>query len=243
MKKLAFLLSLLLIVVPTQGFAQSSSDNHVSKDQIDKILSIYQNVSKQEIMKEINQTSKALGISKGKVADQMYSELKEQQDLAAKEEPIRIASPGSGGTTVIDSSTKGNIFYETAATALIEHGHVGMYYTADTLVESVPSYGVRSLNRSNKKVGEGARIMTVSNTTSTEKNSSANWAYNRIGESYSYNFATNRLTSCTGDKNCSKLVWCAWKNVTGLDLDSNGGLGVYPKDIRDHSRVTAIKYY
>lgn len=61
--------------------------------------------------------------------------------------------------------------------------------------------------------------------------------------SYSYNFATNRTTSCIGDKNCSKLVWCAFKEKAKIDIDKDGGLGVYPVDIRDSPMFLTLKSY
>jgi hypothetical protein len=48
-------------------------------------------------------------------------------------------------------------------------------------------------------------------------------------------FAANKITM--SKLNCSSLVWRAYKHVN-IDLDSNGGPGVYPADIRN-SRFTS----
>ena len=51
----------------------------------------------------------------------------------------------------------------------------------------------------------------------------------------SYGLTNSKTTS---DKfYCSKLVWRAWKDVAGLDLDNDGGYSVYPLDIYWDSEV------
>jgi uncharacterized protein YycO len=35
------------------------------------------------------------------------------------------------------------------------------------------------------------------------------------------------------NKNCSKLVWSAYKLKAKINLDDDGGTGVYPRDVRD----------
>lgn len=40
-----------------------------------------------------------------------------------------------------------------------------------------------------------------------------------------------RITGTT--MNCSQLVWAAYMKSLNVDLDGNGGNGVYPGDIRD----------
>lgn len=72
--------------------------------------------------------------------------------------------------TLDASRNVGDIFYEPSTTANIEHGHVGIYYTTDTIVESMPSSGVRSLIRLNKKVAKGSKIFTLDGVSQSVKN-------------------------------------------------------------------------
>lgn len=234
MKKILPVLLIALLVIPFTVYATNTDDSL-----IDKILSLYP-VSNAELLEEIAQAAKMLNKSETDIAEQIYYELKAHEPSTHL---VRI-SKGNGSTYALDPSSKGNIYFEPAGTFGIQHGHVGMYYSSSTLVESVPSDGVRKVSLANKKVDSGARILAVKSqyASTTDKNNAANWAYSRVGkDAYSYNFATNRLTSCTGDKNCSKLVWCAYINV--VDLDKDGGLGVYPTDIRDSNKVTTLKTY
>lgn len=241
-KVITFALSFLLILPAPTMFAAGTDLASYTK----QILPLYDNVSEAELLEDIAGAAKTLGITEEEAAKQIYKELSEQDSLAKQEVQYGLFSDGKGnGTYTLASSSKGNIFYETASTIGIAHGHVGMYYSTATLVESVPGAGVRSLARTNKKVDPGAKVQEVKSAyaTATQKSNAANWAYGRIGESYSYNFANNRNTSCIGDKNCSKLVWCAYLNTVGIDLDHNKGLGVYPKDIRDSSLLNTLISY
>ncbi|MFI5504205.1 hypothetical protein ACFLIN_02445 [Corynebacterium kutscheri] len=84
------------------------------------------------------------------------------------------------------------------------------------------------------------RKQTV-NTSQATRNAAANWTlsktgvgYNSPGAGYRYNFAFNK--NVDGDSfNCSSLVWSAYMVASrnAIDLDKNGGPGVYPDDIRD----------
>ena len=70
----------------------------------------------------------------------------------------------------------------------------------------------------------------------------AYWANSRLGkDKYSANFATNRKTGHTGAKNCSKLVWSAYLLKSGLDIDSDKGAGVYPRNIRNSGYTVSYK--
>ncbi|WP_286163778.1 YiiX/YebB-like N1pC/P60 family cysteine hydrolase [Bacillus sp. AFS088145] len=152
------------------------------------------------------------------------------------------ARGGGGDTVPVGTGVKGQIYYTASETAYLNHGHVGMYYNAETVVESVPKKGVRTLDYENRKVDKGDAQVRSVNTTTAKRNAAADWARSRVGkDDYSYNFATNRKTDHTGDKNCAKLVWSAYKLKSGLDLDIDKGSGVYPRDIRDAKDTTLVR--
>lgn len=66
----------------------------------------------------------------------------------------------------------------------------------------------------------------------------ANPVVEKPGAGYNLDFAFNKTDGPT--YNCSQLVWAAYRNATlgELDLDSNGGFGVYPTDVRDSKETT-----
>lgn len=245
MKKL-LILSLILSILVIGGIKTNASVV------TDEILSLMPGITIEELNQSIKETALSSGKSEDEVSVQILSELKVQEDLTKEERAsltTRSSSGGSSSSTYTLGSAKynGDIFYEPASTFSVQHGHVGMYWTSDVVVESMPDdgtiNGVRSVNRTNKKVESGSKIFTLSGVSASTQNDASNWAYSRIGDKYSYNFVTNRSTSHYGDKNCSKLVWSSYMLKADLDLDSDGGLGVYPKDILRHSKSSIYTSY
>jgi cell wall-associated NlpC family hydrolase len=63
-------------------------------------------------------------------------------------------------------------------------------------------------------------------------------AYRQIGKPYSITSSKTDLRSFY----CSKLVWVAWRYTSGLDLDADGGIWVWPVDLVN-SRYTRVFGY
>lgn len=144
------------------------------------------------------------------------------------------SSDGGGSRTLGHGKKKGDIYYAPASTLSINHGHTGMYYSTTTLIEA-PGLGSRVtvLNADTKRVGSGAQKQTVL-VHQDQRNSAADWAHTKRGREYNTNFAFNKRVDAE-KYNCSQLVWAAFVTAAGIDLDSNGGAGVYPTNIRDSS--------
>lgn len=151
-----------------------------------------------------------------------------------------VKGEGGAANYIVGPSASGDFFYTPSSTAFVEHGHVGLYYSSNTIVESIFPIGVRSISANVKTVEKGAVVKSVS-TTDAVKQNAANWAYTQIGQPYSLNFMNNRNTGHMGAKNCSKLIWSAYFLHGGLDLDVNKGFGVYPRDIRDAKQTRFIR--
>lgn len=84
------------------------------------------------------------------------------------------------------------------------------------------------------------------NTSQEVRDAAANYARDkahpvveRSGAAYNYDFAFNRRDDGKS-YNCSQLVWAAYGDASKgkIDLDSDGGFGVYPMDIRDSKHLT-----
>ncbi|MFI9452690.1 YiiX/YebB-like N1pC/P60 family cysteine hydrolase [Amycolatopsis sp. NPDC052450] len=154
---------------------------------------------------------------------------------------IGIASSDDGACnakkTVGNARNKGDIFHSYAKTTVFKHNHVGIYHTTKTIVEA-PGSGQksRSVTASTLKKCGPIYKMYVDVTQST-RNKAADHAYNKFRDMpYDTNFADNKDNS-NGKLNCSELVWKAYKHGAKVDLDSNGGPGVYPDNIKDHDRT------
>ncbi|ROX58814.1 hypothetical protein EGW36_01785 [Enterococcus faecium] len=199
---------------------------------IDRLLELQPGLSQSELLVSIDETARTMNISREEVIEISLSELESAIEDTEKE--MRQLRGGSSGNKKLGTAlNKGDIFYTPSSTLGIPHGHVGIYYAFNRIVESIPETGVRNISYVGRNVEPNAVMQSVS-TTQAKRNAAANWANSRVGiDGYSYNFATNRQTAHTGAKNCSKLVWSAYLLNAGIDIDRNGGTGVYPLDIRD----------
>jgi uncharacterized protein YycO len=206
---------------------------------IEAIVKMQPGSTKREVLQDARQIANIQHRSVEDVLKQIYQEC--AADVKKGKEEMKVLGDSDGDRFLVPSK-KGNIYYTASYTGGVDHGHVGMYYTSNDIVESTPDKkGVGTVIAKKRRVYKGAVIQSV-NTTTHKKNAAADWAYNRVGkDGYSYNFTTNRLTSHYGDKNCSKLLWSAFVLKSGLDVDKDQGYGVYPRDMRDSNLTTTIQ--
>ncbi|QIW82524.1 hypothetical protein [Bacillus velezensis] len=237
----------LCIVTPLVfgSFTSVKAVDSYNSETVNYILKMNPNLAKKELIESVNDLVKQDNKTSNEILEEIKTELKKQEKLDKEEDKSnRMSTMGkNSGPKIIGSSSKGNVYYTPASTFGLPHGHVGMYYKGNQIVESVPKKGVRAIASSKRKVEKNAVIQNVK-VSSSKKNNSVNWGYSRVGkDGYSYNFATNRKSSHYGDKNCSKLLWSAFKLKAGIDMDKDKGLGVYPRDIRDSNYTKTIKTF
>ncbi|ALG29551.1 hypothetical protein AOZ07_11540 [Glutamicibacter halophytocola] len=217
-------------------------------DALNQLSKLNPGISTSELKSSLSDYAKSEKISLDQAIQRALSESKESAKDAASaggtDGLASAASKGGGSSSGVylkSASRKGDIFVSPAATGFVQHGHTGIYYTTGTIVEAPGTKKrSRSIGASNYKVARGA-VKQYIKTTSTQRGKAANHAYNKLrGKDYNTNFAFNKST--TGSKmNCSQLVWAAYKAATGIDLDGNGGPGVYPYNIKDSSKTTTYK--
>ena len=246
MKRIVALTLAGILAIGIQSPIQASTVQQVKNE----ILAMQPGVSAEELQKQVEELVLTTGMNEDEIYEQMYKEMEEQNHLAEEEmkqlaEQIvgtDDASLHGGGTAnyIVGPSARGDFYYTPSATAYINHGHVGLYYSSNTIVESIYPSGVRSISANVRTVDKGAVVKSIS-TTSTNKTNATNWAWTQIGQPYSLNFANNRNTGHTGAKNCSKLIWSAFKLHGSLDLDVDKGFGVYPRDVRDAAETRFIR--
>ncbi|UOY92418.1 hypothetical protein MUG87_18670 [Ectobacillus sp. JY-23] len=243
MKKLRALALTVGVVTSVAALPTSSLAASNNLPYINEIKKLQPGVSQAELISSINEIAKNTGNTKEQIAKQILQELKKNDAKGIEESRKGIRAQGGGGGTVpVGPSSVGNIFYTASQTAYLNHGHVGMYSSKEKIVESVPGDGVRTKTAKERKVDKGDAVIKSVNTSSTNKQNAAKWALGRVGvDSYSYNFATNRHTSHYGAKNCSKLIWSAYQLNGKLDLDVDGGAGVYPRDVRDAKQTSVVR--
>ncbi len=132
---------------------------------------------------------------------------------------------GGGGTRPLGKARHvGDLFYSPSTT-----GHNGIWHTTKNVVEANPGSGVRSFVSESREMNKGTEKMEV-RTSQAVRDAAGAWARDRVGSGYNYAFAVNKTYSAP--YNCSQLVWAAYHRK-GVNLDKNGGTGVYPRDVRD----------
>ncbi|MBT0567337.1 hypothetical protein [Williamsia sp. CHRR-6] len=142
----------------------------------------------------------------------------------------------------------GDLFYSDAAQVVgnfqFEHGHMGIFVSTKETVKALdPTRGVQRKLASEARV-HNPRLMYVHASNETRA-LAAEYALLKEGSGYNKNFAFNRRDwekrALGNTYNCSQLVWAAYMNATGgkVDIDGDGGWGVYPRDIRDAPDATA----
>ncbi|MCI6574435.1 MAG: hypothetical protein MSC53_04605 [Arcanobacterium sp.] len=188
--------------------------------------------SYEEMMQAVEDVAISTGTSETQVASEALAELNSQANNA-RIQP-RSGSKPSANKAIGTSRYRGDVFYTPASTAGVNHGHSGIYSYTTKIIEANPGSGVAERSHTQVKVASGARKQYVS-TSQANRNKAANRARTYLGRGYNYIFALNKTER--GSMNCSQTVWAAYKNATGIDLDSNGGPGVYPSDILN-SRYT-----
>lgn len=160
----------------------------------------------------------------------------------------------------LPSSSTGNIYFVDSESAW---NHVGLYTDNDYIAESMPEDGVQYWRHdalgahqfvvTNPADGVNDSCILSVNTTSSNKASAAAWPEANIpeGTPYDYDPLDNKADYYHASKdevrseldalNCSELVWRAYKKGANIDLDGNGGLGVYPNDILNSSYTTEVE--
>ena len=80
--------------------------------------------------------------------------------------------------------------------------------------------------------------LNVNETTTAQDAAAANWCYSQIGKPYNYNFFDRDTRNSFY---CSQLVWAAYKDLYGIDLDTSAwGNAVYPTELVMSSHTSTI---
>lgn len=163
----------------------------------------------------------------------------EQENAAMRTEALtasrtaELRSTESSSRTLPTAYYKGDMYLTPSYTAaVVNHGHIGIYGGKDWVVEaSGPKWDSNWWWHYQIPVAKGTVLMETT-LAQSQQDAAADYAYHSlIGYSYNYKFWSNKEQSPTR-LNCSQLVWLAYKKAVGVDLDGNGGPGVYPYDIK-----------
>ncbi len=224
-----------LFLIAPPGAAQAESDD------VSELLSLNPGLSKAALNQAIDDASTGSGETRTELIETALAEARASaHEAAGTSSTVQIASSGGGTVKLNNGKNTGDIFVSPAATLFIKHGHTGIFTDPERIVEA-PGIGKVSRARAAAKVdvGVGAAEQHVKfDIDQTKKRmKAANYAYDNLrGKEYNPNFAFNKDPQGKA-MNCSQLVWAAFMITTTVDLDYNGGPGVYPYDLKRHDRT------
>ena len=133
---------------------------------------------------------------------------------------------------------KGNILVTSDAYKnLIPTGHAAIVYSSNSVVEALANGVVKGKNNWNtsKRTCWGVTVSWASN---SEEAAASDWCYRQIGKPYNYNYLNTSTRSCFY---CSQLVWAAFKDMYGVDLNTPAfGNAVHPLELVDSGETTIL---
>lgn len=210
----------------------SATDNSENDDKIKEIAD-KSGLPEENIRDDIKSISEKLGITYNEALQNTLLEIREQEVVQTNKVRASWTLPAGAG---------GNSFYTAAYTSSWNHGHTGVFSSANIIVHA-PGVGKKSLeeNRSSVKVGSGDQYLSFKNMSSTST-LNAILAKARQLKGLNYSASIDNKT-CSGNSavNCSQLVYCAYLSA-GYNVDSNGGMFVSPADIRDSGNFQKYPY-
>lgn len=115
-----------------------------------------------------------------------------------------------------------------ALKGLIPTGHAAMVYGSSTIIESNSAgvvWGANDWAYTRQK----AYAVTVDSTSEAQDAAAAEWTRAQLGKGYNYNFLN---TSTRSKFYCSQLVWAAFKDKFGINLDTSAFLwAIHPMEL------------
>lgn len=215
-------------------------------EKLSRLVQLNPTTNKQEMLSQVTEYAKANGLTVSETID-----LSLNASNASTQTPPEFAhsGPGKGGAVgkrKLEKAKTGHIFVTSSWLGPINHGHVGLYDTATTVIEATgidPQFkfhNSRRVSYKNVEVYKGAVIQDVQ--TSTKNKSKAAQKARKHYVNKPYNAAGFAFNKAESEKlNCSQLVWLAYNTTSKIDLDANGGPGVYPWDIYNSKSTRTYK--
>lgn len=234
---------------------------------IQELLLVNPGLSEGELRQTLQERASELGIQYDQMLERAHEDAREAlavhlpealpeggQSGQTRQAPS-LTLNSSGGSTddgyavTLGCGYQGFYTYSFARNAGVNHGHNVLFVKACQAIHA-PGPG-RSLERIYRPYGlwhkneYPAHVRRVTGASYNMLDRAAAFAENRLaaGAGCNSNFALNKEVWAS-NFNCSQLVWAAWMyaSTNNVDLDSNGGFGVYPEDLWK-SPLTVINRY
>lgn len=222
---------------PQVAFADNSSYN----DTVKELVRLNPGSTYSEMNNAIRVEATASKKTPQQVANVALKEARAHYSESAVNQYQTRSSSGSKATRKLQNAQRaGDIFYTTASTSGIQHGHAGIFTSPQWIIEA-PGAGktVWHKKATTVDVAKGGTQMMRVGTTQAKRNKAVARARTYLGRPYNYNFAFNKNEGKS--MNCSQVVWAAYKYSVNIDLDGDNGKGVYPKDLTKAKSTVTYK--
>lgn len=197
----------------------------LSPHQVAEILSVNPGLSEAQLLADAQRYANRSGESVERVLI----------EVAATAHGVAAARPhtrggGGGSTPVPPGRNDGDIYFVPSGFT-----HVGLYSGNTLKVIEAPGLGQgpsHEIFASEKRLDRGARRLTTVRSADEQEAVVGYAREHLLGRRYNLDFLWNTYPLAEDDPvNCSQLVWNAYLHAADLDLDHDGGPGVYPVDI------------
>ncbi|MBB1483623.1 hypothetical protein H5392_07080 [Tessaracoccus sp. MC1865] len=245
---------------PTHG---ASVGPGVSDPRIDEILSVNPSVSSKELAESIADHAINRGISEEDVVAMLYEDSSEARAAhIPKATELSTNSTGEGTAVKLGCAAAGYFTYSYSKTLTVAHGH-NTLFTGQCEAVHMPGRDIPSIRRITSTytglrthASYPAHLRRVDGASINMNDRAGQFGINRLSANVQYesDFSFNKHPlwpfASLDDQvwkstyNCSSLVWAAWMYAStyNVDLDRNGGPGVYPEDLWK-SPLTVLSRY
>ncbi len=258
MRRIVILTTVFVLLLSSTSFARGNElnvkvdtlvdyMNYVNEQMGYKMSKSEISEQRKNIEKTIKEYAEEQNISVDQAADAIIEEVESEINMYSG----RSSGGGDARAAAVQlpSASKGNVFFTDNSAP---YNHVGLYTASNKIVEApgtgeVVHHELITDQSTYQSVSNNSQscVMSVSGLSTSEADDVANWAIAKVDKEYDLDFLNNKKFTTAEDEkyNCSELVWKAFKSEADINLDSNGGLAVYPNNIYNSNLTTSIEEY
>lgn len=236
-----------LFTVPL--ISQADTDSRLQE-----VLAVNPGLTMEQLEQSVTEVAAQQKISKDAAIDLFYKDSANARAVQKQAAPTARSGGGEAGTAVkLGCAAAGYFTYSYATNYNVRHWH-NTLFTAACAAVHMPGGSISNIRRITDSYtglkthsSYPAHLRRVIGASINMNDRAGQFGINRRNANVQYNsnFVTNRSAGIWQTHyNCSSLVWAAWMyaSTSNVDIDGNGGLGVYPEDIWKSSKTVLSRY-
>lgn len=236
----------------------------VNDPRVEEILAVNPGVSVEEFGKSVSEYAASQGITEEQAVSILYADSSEARAVhGSTAQAMATNSGGANATRVrLGCAAAGYFTYSFSETLTVKHGHNTLFIGRCEAVH-MPGRDIPNIRRITSAYtglrthpSYPAHLRRVNGASINMNDRAGQFGVNRLNANVRYepDFTFNKhpnwpLASPDSQVwkttyNCSSLVWAAWMYAStyNVDLDRNGGPGVYPEDLWKSPHTVLSRY-